>query len=182
VAEAVASGQLVITAPTGPSWAKLKLWPGAVGLARGFAADVLGEAGIHSGDHVDAVVLVVSELITNGMRAAATLRTADGRPVRWTPYDTPVHLGVAVRPRWTHVYAVDPDPALPPPVSLDDPLDEDGLLSERGRGLSIVAANSILRWSVQGQYGKTIHVIVPLEPGLALTAEEQDALHRRTIV
>lgn len=64
VAERLPQGYL----PTGPRWLSLPGAPESVGGARRFAIEVLGEVVQHDPDHVDDVVLVVSELVTNAIR------------------------------------------------------------------------------------------------------------------
>jgi anti-sigma regulatory factor (Ser/Thr protein kinase) len=159
--------------PTGPRWLKLRIGPWTVKQARQFAAYVLDGAGVEDREYIDDVALVVSELVTNGLHVAGKLGP-------WPYYATPVHVGVAVRPRWTHIYVVDPDPALPAPAPTPN---EDDLLNESGRGLTIVGELAGMPpWIVQGRYGKTVHVVI-CAPGVEpVTAQEQDALRRRAIV
>jgi hypothetical protein len=63
--QALKSGRLVLGPSTGPRWRSLPAAPESVSRARRFAASVLAEVAESDADHVDEVILVVSELITN---------------------------------------------------------------------------------------------------------------------
>jgi anti-sigma regulatory factor (Ser/Thr protein kinase) len=95
-------------------------------------------------DHLDDVVLVVSELITNAVREVAKLGPSGDRSVR---------LGVDVQPRWTHLYAVDTAPALPKET-------HKGPLAGSGRGIPIINSLAAMTWIDQDGEGKTIHVVL----------------------
>jgi anti-sigma regulatory factor (Ser/Thr protein kinase) len=131
-----------------------------VNAARRYASSLLSEVAEIDGDHVDDVVLAVSELVTNAIRHASG---EDRLSVR-----------LAVRPRWTHLYVTDPDPTVPEPVPIDD---DD--LSLSGRGMLIVRELGLL-WFVANEYGKTAHAVIT-RTGEKLTDDEHDALIRLTI-
>lgn len=138
-----------------PRWSALPAVPESVRQARRFAVDVL--SGVADPGHVDDVVLVVSELVTNSVREAAKLDA--GASVR---------LGIAVLPRWTHLYAVDAAPTLPRQASR-------GPLAGSGRGIPIINSLAAMTWVEQGEGDKTIHVVLA-RTGVELTAQERRAL------
>src|SRR3954471_3805345 len=70
--------QPVPGALTGPIWTSLPAAPESVRQARRFAASVLAEVTEADADHVDDVVLAVSELITNAVRGVAKMDPARG--------------------------------------------------------------------------------------------------------
>jgi anti-sigma regulatory factor (Ser/Thr protein kinase) len=111
-------------------------------------------------DHVDDVVLAASELVTNAIRHAVG--------------EGPLWIGLAVRPRWTHLYVIDPDPAVPAPAPIRD---DDLALS--GRGVPIVDQLGLL-WFVPGYRVKTAHAVI-MRAGEKLTDDERDALTELTI-
>ncbi|GLY90869.1 ATP-binding protein [Actinoallomurus iriomotensis] len=135
--------------------------PESVTQARRFAEGVLAEVAELDADHVDDVVLVVSELITNAVREVARLNRAqdDGRPV---------HLGLAVRPRWTHISAVDTAPDLPRETG-------HGPLPTSGRGIPIIRHLAAMTWVERADEHKTVHVVVT-RTGVELTPEERESL------
>jgi anti-sigma regulatory factor (Ser/Thr protein kinase) len=133
-----------------------------VNVARRYVASVLAEVAKLDGDHVDDVVLAVSELVTNAIRHA----TGEG----------PLSVRLVIRPRWTHLYVADPDPAVPGPPA---PMDGDDL-SLSGRGVPIVRELGLL-WFVADDHGKTAHVVIT-RTGEKLTDCERDALTRLTAV
>lgn len=141
----------------GPRWLSLRATPESVRQARGFALDVLEEVAEADPDHVDDVVLVVSELTTNAIREVARI---GGESVR---------LGVTAGPRWTHLYAVDSAPTLPEHADL-------GLLAGSGRGVPIINALAAMTWIDQGEHGKTIHVVLT-RTGVTLTSQERQSLN-----
>lgn len=141
--------------PTQPLWSVLPTMPESVRQARRFAVDALAE--VADPGHVDDVVLVVSELVTNAVREVAKLDL--GASVR---------LGIAVSPRWTHLYAVDPASTL----SRHAPR---GPLAGSGRGIPIIESLAAMTWIDQGERDKTIHVVLT-RTGVELTAQEQQAL------
>lgn len=104
-------------------------------LARRFARDITSG---HPGDHHDDI-LVVSELVTNAIRAARTLRA-------WRPKDLPVRLGICATDRLTRIIVEDPDPVMREPRSGD----------ECGRGLIIVAALAEHLWIDEVIGGKVV--------------------------
>jgi hypothetical protein len=150
----------VLGPAAGPRWRSLSAVPESVSQARRFADGVLGEVAGTDAGHVDDVVLLVSELITNAVREVASLgRLEDGaRPVR---------LGIEVHPRWTHLYAVDIAPALPKEAHAD-------ALAGSGRGIPIIKNLAALTWVEQSEQHKTIHVVVT-RTGMELTPAERQA-------
>ena len=155
------SGRLVLGGFKDPVWQPLPPGPAnPVNTARGYASSLLAEVAEIDGDHVDDVVLAVSELVTNAIRHAAV--------------DGLLSVRLVVRPRWTHVYVTDPDPAVPEPA----PTDGDDL-SLSGRGMLIVRELGLL-WFVAETYGKTAHAVI-MRTGEKLTDTEHDALMRLTI-
>ena len=155
------SGRLVLGTFKDPLWEPSPAeTANPVNAARRYVASVLADVARVDGDHVDDVVLAVSELVTNAIRHAV----GHGQ--------LSVHL--VVRPRWTHLYVTDPDPTVPEPV----PLGGDGL-SLSGRGLPIVRELGLL-WFVAEEYGKTAHVVMR-RTGEKLTGAERDALVRLSI-
>jgi hypothetical protein len=105
--------------------------------------------------------MVVSELVTNAVREVAKLDLAqDGA--------RPVHLGVGADPRWTHLYAVDPAPALPKEA-------HKGPLAGSGRGIPIIKSLAAMTWVELGEASKTIHVVVT-RSGVQLTPADRQAL------
>jgi hypothetical protein len=150
----------VLGAEAGMRWRSLPAVPESVSQARRFTEGVLGEVAATDGDHVDDVVLVVSELITNAVREVSRLGPAkDARPVR---------LGVDVQPRWTHLHAADTAPALPRETHR-------GPLAGSGRGIPIIKNLAASTWVEQSGQSKTIHVVVT-RSGVELTAAERQAL------
>ena len=160
LAQALQTGRLILGPPTGPRWRSLPATPESVLRARRFTESVLSEVAEIDADHVDDVVLVVSELITNAVREVAKLG-----PVR--DGDRPVHLGVAVHPRWTHLHAVDPAPTLPRETHR-------GLLAGSGQGIPIIKSLAAMMWVDQTARCKTIHVVVT-RTGVELTDEDRQA-------
>lgn len=152
-----------------PGW-RLPADPEYVRVARDYALVTLARRGI--ADVADDVRLVVSEIVTNAMRAAQ--RYARVRGAEWAAYERPVSVRVVCRPRWVHVIVTDPDPAKPEPEPAD-------LLAAGGRGLSIVESVAALMWFVTGDRGKACHAVVT-RSGLELTAEESEMLAKRMIL
>jgi anti-sigma regulatory factor (Ser/Thr protein kinase) len=155
-------GRLVLGAFKGPVWQPLPGEPAnPVNVARRYAAGLLAEVARVDADHVDDVVLVVSELVTNAIRHAV----GDGR----------LSVRLIARPRWTHLYITDPDPTVPAPA----PMEDDDDLSLSGRGMPIVCELGLL-WFVVEEYGKTAHVVIT-RTGEKLTDDERAALMRLAI-
>jgi excisionase family DNA binding protein len=150
---------------THPQWRSFPVAPESVSEARRFAEDVLAEVAGFDADHVDDVVLVVSELITN-----ATREVAASNPRR--SGESPVRLGIVVHPRWTHLYAVDTAPALPRETHKDP-------LASSGRGIPIIKSLAAVTWIEQAGQSKTIHVVVT-RADAELTPEDRQALDPRT--
>ncbi|MGH3376879.1 MAG: ATP-binding protein [Actinoallomurus sp.] len=159
-------GRLVLGGFKDPIWQPLPPGPAnPVNTARGYVSSLLAEVAATDGDHVDDVVLAVSELVTNAIRHAA----GDGL----------LSVRLAVRPRWTHLYVTDPDPTVPDlTVPEPAPTDDDDL-SLSGRGMLIVRELGLL-WFVAEAHGKTAHAVI-MRTGEKLTDAEHDALLRLTI-
>jgi hypothetical protein len=136
--------------------------PESVSLARRFAKSALAEVAETDADHVDDVVLVVSELITNAVREVAELGAPQGNT-------RPVQLGIAVHPRWTHLHAVDTATALPKETHR-------GPLAGSGRGIPIIKNLAAMTWVEQAEQSKTIHVVVT-RTGVQLTLQDRQALN-----
>jgi anti-sigma regulatory factor (Ser/Thr protein kinase) len=162
--QALKTGRLVLGPSTGPRWRSLPAAPESVSRARRFAASVLAEVAESDADHVDEVILVVSELITNSTREVAKLDPGRGG-------GKPVHLGVGVHPRWTRLYAVDTAPALPRET-------DHGPLAESGRGIPMMRNLAAMWWVEQRANDKTIHVVIT-RTGAALTRQDRQALDPR---
>ncbi len=129
--------------------------------ARRFTEKILGEVAETDADHVDDVVLVVSELITNAVREVAKLDPAQGDA-------RPVHLGVAVHP------AVDASVRgryCPRPTQGHS----QGPLAGSGRGIPIIRNLAAMAWVQQAGPSKTIHVVVT-RTDVELTPREKLAL------
>jgi anti-sigma regulatory factor (Ser/Thr protein kinase) len=152
------------------SWLRLSPDPQLVRQARDHVLEVLAEHGVDG--IAEDVRLIVSELVTNAMRAAQ--RYAAARNTAWAPYDRPVSLRVICRPSWVHLIVIDPDPAVPESVQAD-------LLDESGRGLSIVDSYAALRWWVKGDHGKACHIVVTRDRR-TLNSDEAEMLVRRVIL
>lgn len=155
-----------------PQWMRMTSGPMMVREARRYAAEVLAQAGIGDQGLVEDVRLVVSELVTNAMRAAERLAVTRG--ASWASYERPVALRVECRPRWVHLFVVDPDPQMTKPTTRD-------VLDEGGRGITIVESVGALHWYVPGTYGKTVHAVVT-RSGAKLTDREIDQLRQRMIL
>lgn len=134
---------------------ELRVDPRSAALARRFARDVTSG---HPADP-DEVALVTSELVTNGLRAAARLAADTGHA--WRRRDRPVHLHIRPTGRWTLIGVRDPHP--------DEPqYTQAGELDESGRGLQIIEATCDRAWTVHGEYHKTVWTLVPA-PDVRLT-------------
>jgi hypothetical protein len=143
--------------PVRPQWLSLPAVPESVRQARRFAVDTLSEVVEGDPGHVDDVVLVVSELITNAVREVAGVDP-----------DASVRLGIAALPRWTHLYAVDGAPALPRQAPHEP-------LAGSGRGIPIINSLAAMTWLEQGEHDKTIHVVLA-RAGITLTPRERHGL------
>jgi anti-sigma regulatory factor (Ser/Thr protein kinase) len=158
---AITSGHPVAVPSDGPLWRQLPAdLANPVKAARRYSAHLLAEVAKTDSDHVDDVVLAASELVTNAIRHAIG--------------EGPLWIGIAVRPRWTHLYVIDPDPTVPAlaPIRDDD-------LALSGRGVPIVDQLGLL-WFVSGCRVKTAHAVI-MRAGEKLTDDERDALTELTI-
>ncbi|MFL6056113.1 MAG: ATP-binding protein [Actinoallomurus sp.] len=135
----------------------LRVHAASVAIGRCFARDVV--SGHSDDDHAYTIALLVSELLTNALRAAAAVG-------EWEPQDRPVKLGVLSTERWVRLSVTDPDP---------NPIDP-GARPENGYGLGIVNTLAALPlWTTHAADSKTVHVAVAA-PGITLTAAELQAL------
>jgi hypothetical protein len=120
-----------------PSWPfrsylELGPWPTAVPCARGHARLVMAEWGLaHMADPIE---LVVSELVTNGLRASAGL-LGSRFGGRWSPGIPPVRMWLSSDGRTVLVRVWDGNDRMPERK-------EPSLDSEGGRGLLVVEALS----------------------------------------
>jgi anti-sigma regulatory factor (Ser/Thr protein kinase) len=155
-------GRLVLGSLKDPIWQPLPAESAnPVKVARRYVASVLAEVAEIDADHVDDVVLAVSELVTNAICHAV----GEGQ----------LSIRLDIRPRWTHLYVVDPDPTVPEPA----PLGGENL-SLSGRGVPIVGELGLL-WFAPGENGKTAHAVI-MRTDEKLTDDERDALTRLVIV
>ncbi|MGI5224014.1 ATP-binding protein [Actinoallomurus sp. CA-142502] len=153
---------LIVGSANGSTWRRLSTAStNPVKTARGFVGRRLSRVARTDREHVDDVTLAASELVTNAICHAAG--------------NGPFWIGIAVRPRWTHLYVIDADRTVPKPT----PRDGEGL-SLSGRGVPIVESLGLL-WFVAGVYGKTAHAVIP-RTGETLTDNERGALMRLAIV
>ena len=149
----------VVSAPTvvRPSWIALSVSRTSVAKARRFAGDVIRDHVTDPG-HADDIVLVVSELVTNGRRAATEVR-------RRQPDDLPLRFGILATDRYVHVHVTDPDPrpiqANPAPAN--------------GWGLGIVDTYAVARWVGHTATDKTVHALIAA-PGITLTRAEVEKI------
>jgi anti-sigma regulatory factor (Ser/Thr protein kinase) len=154
-------------------WLRLPRNPALVHDARDYAVASMAEAGVQEPTLVGDVRLLVSEAITNAMRAAERYARERGRP--WESYEYPVGLRVVCRPRWVHLLVTDPDPQVPEPEPRDL-LDEEG-----GRGFTIIQQFAALSWFTPGTYGKTFHVVAT-RTTVTLTPDDVRQLRQRMIM
>jgi hypothetical protein len=162
LAQALKTGRLVLGPPTGPRWRSFLAAAESVSQARRFTENALAKVAETDAGHVDDVVLVVSELITNAVREVSRFNPTQGDA-------RPVHLGIAVHPRWTHLFAVDTAPALPKEA-------HKGPLAGSGRGIPIIKSLAAMVWVEQATQGKTIHVVMT-RIGVELTAQDRQTLN-----
>jgi hypothetical protein len=140
---------------------ELRVHPRSAVIARRFAREVTSG---YPADP-DTVALVTSELVTNGLRAAARLAADTGHP--WRDCDQPVHLHVRPTSRWTLIGVRDPHPDAPRYT-------EAGVLEESGRGLEILKAVSEQAWTIHAAFHKTVWVLLAA-PGVMLTPADIEA-------
>lgn len=153
-------GNHVVSPSNGPNWRPLSTGAAnPVKTARDFAARRLRHVAKADKEHVDDVVLAASELVTNAIQHVR------GNGPYW--------IGIAVRPRWTHLYVIDTGTTVPKPLPADE-------LALSGRGVPIVEELGLL-WFVVGVYGKTAHAVIP-RTGERLTDEEREAFVRLKLV
>jgi anti-sigma regulatory factor (Ser/Thr protein kinase) len=151
------------TSPIGagrPTWFALRARPDQVRKAREFASAAV------FGYPFDAyeISLIVSEVVTNAVRTAASLR-------EWPDDTYPIGVEMLATSRYVHIAVTDPDHRpIPAP-------DEGGLLAKGGRGLVIVDQHAVDRWVKYAEHGKTVHVVIPARE-VELTAAELERIRR----
>jgi anti-sigma regulatory factor (Ser/Thr protein kinase) len=147
--------------PAQPLWATmrtLKALPESVAVARRFTAQYLTDRAKLTDGHVDDVVLVVSELVSNALQHAKNA----GRNIS---------LDVAIWSKWTVITVDDRDPAVyeTGPVASDGP-------RESGRGLEQIVKTLAERfWWRTRTISKTANAVI-LRPGVNLTDEDNTIL------
>ena len=162
ISEGAQGGRLVLGSLHPPIWRPSPAdSANPVRAARRYAASLLAEVATIDGEHVDDVVLAVSELVTNAIRHAA----GEGR----------LSVSLAIRPRWTHLCVTDPDRTVPGLAPIDGGDD----LSLSGRGVPTVCLLGLL-WFVADERGKTAHAVIT-RTDEKLTDDERDALLRLSI-
>lgn len=138
--------------------------PKSVQAARGFAGEILGDVAGTDADHVEAVVLVVSELVTNALRYGAA-----GRDNVW--------LDIEIYEKWTIVGVDDRESQIY--ASRHDP---DDTLRLSGRGREIVEFISARTWWTRRKHSKTAFAAI-LRTGVTPDAQDLallDQLERGT--
>ena len=131
---------------TQPKPLHLAAVPSEVRNARRYAEQVLEDFGLDE-DRAYEISLVVSELVTNAVRAVADYGMAA------TPDATPVVVLLEWRRHWTHIFVTDPIPYMS-----ERPQKEP--LAKSGRGLDIVDTYAV-RWTEYcGASGKTTHAVI----------------------
>jgi anti-sigma regulatory factor (Ser/Thr protein kinase) len=108
------------------------------------------------------ISLVTSELVTNAILTAASLR-------QWPDDTYPIGVEILATERYVHLAVTDPDHR-PIPAA-----DRGGLLAEGGRGVAIVDQHATGRWVTYAEHGKTVHVVIPAS-GVELTPGELAAI------
>lgn len=141
----------------------LAVAPSEVKKARQYGGQVLAGSGLDD-DHSYEIILVVSELVTNSVRAATDYGIVT------KPDDTPIVVRVEFRRRWTHIYVTDPVPYMSEQPEMEP-------LAKSGRGLDIVDTYAA-RWpEYHGSSGKTMHAVVS-HPGERLLPVEMRLLKK----
>lgn len=159
--------------PSDAGWFHLVPEPASSCRARQHVLDILTAAGVDDDALLGDIQLLVSEAITNAIRAAMRLAVERGQP--WEPYEYLVGLRVVCRPDWVHLFVNDPDPR-EPETEAREFLDEKG-----GRGFTLIDEFTAVWWWCTGTYGKTLHLIVP-RWGLKLTDSDITKLKQRVIL
>lgn len=146
------------TASVRPSWLALRARPECAAKARRFAATAV------FGYPFDAyeISLVTSELVTNAILTAASLR-------QWPDDTYPIGVEILATARYVHLAVTDPDHR---PIH---GADRGGLLAEGGRGMAIVDQHATARWVTYAEHDKTVHVVIPAV-GVELTPAELAAI------
>jgi anti-sigma regulatory factor (Ser/Thr protein kinase) len=145
--------------PAEALWAtvrSLPIAPKAAATARAFAAEFLASVKLDDG-HIDDVVLVISELITNAVKYGG-----DGQ--------RNINLEVGIWSKWTLITVDDRDPQV-----YEAAPERDNDLCESGRGLFIVCAYAERFWWRPLMLSKTANAAV-LRPGVKLTDEDNAIL------
>lgn len=134
--------------------------------ARDFAREVLGDdLATTDSTHVDEVILIVSELVTNA------IKYGDAEPAVNAPRAN-IYLNVEVWDRWTAVIVDDRNPSVRP--SAVNGRDPD---AESGRGLMLVEIFARRFRFKQRSVSKAACAVV-LRSGVELTAAEEEILTR----
>lgn len=124
-----------------------------VGRARGTAAKAMrNELGMVDKEHVDDVVLTVSELVTNALRHGAM--RLEGPLAKYSGKNITLEIGIW--PKWTLITVDDRDREVHEPVFADDADD----LRESGRGLFIVRTVAERFWWDQKHMSKTANAVI----------------------
>lgn len=138
----------------------LLIYPKSVGTAREFTECFLTAKAKLEGSHVDDVVLVVSELVTNSIKYGG-----DGRRY--------VYLEIGLWSKWTLIIVDDRTREIRESAPAAD--DED--LRESGRGLEIVEALAERFWWHQKLHSKTANAVI-LRTDAKLPDEDDAILDR----
>jgi anti-sigma regulatory factor (Ser/Thr protein kinase) len=136
----------------------LPIAPESVASARSFTAQFLTSTAKFTGGHVDDVILLVSELVTNSIKYGR-----NGGQNIW--------LDVEIWSKWTTIIVDDRSPQV-----LEASL-AGGELHESGRGLQIVNVLAERFWWNQKCISKTANAVV-LRPNVQLTDEDEAILDR----
>lgn len=134
------------------SYLELGALPSAVPCARLHARQVLCEWGLQAG--TDPVELIVSELVTNGLRASEGL-TGSRYAGRWTPGTPPLRLWLHAHQQLIAIQVWDGNDLVPTRQVAD-------LDAESGRGLLLVESlsQSWGSYRLQGSSGKIVWAVV----------------------
>lgn len=138
----------------------LEIRPEAVADARRYTARFLFDEAKLDGDHLDDVVLVVSELVTNAIKYGGGGRR--------------IHLELGIWSKWTMITVDDRTREVYEPASVEA---EDEDLRDSGRGLLIVQSLAERFWWHRRQFGKTANAVI-LRPDVKLTDEDRAFLDR----
>ena len=155
------TGSSITWLPAEALWAAtrpLPIDPQSVATAREFTARFLADRAKLSGEHVEDVVLVVSELVTNAIKYGGIGRRN-------------ICLDVEVSSKWTVAMVDDPDRETRKAANPRGQCD----LRESGRGLHIVTTLAERFWWHCKSISKTANAVI-LRPDTALTNEDNAIL------